>query len=323
MPVSSEVRADWKVGDCDSMGDGQPIEFPLPMASAPVPSESLGANWDADDSDSMAEGEPIESANWDIDDNDSMAGGEAIESPPAVPPGHGRTGGGKPNGPSWKKHRAILLAEDGYPPVFLGLQCLADIVVPGAHVFDVGVTEADLSDHMTIIQAKDLDVDGLPESVAEHLEEVRLARTTWPVRSSSSELFSALHEALDVSMPDDWRLRWPFRNHSVMEAFLPTLKDWLQTLDATHAPQQFADMMFACLLVQARAIAEKEVCCLLSLRVMNAVQETHRDSLAFGGMPTAARQQLRACRQHSFAWLGLVGLDSVFDKLCVGIPHSI
>ncbi len=101
MPVSSEVCADWEVDDCDSMGDGQPI-----------PSESLGANWDADDSDSMAEGEPIESANWDADDDDGMAGGEPIESPPAVPPGHGRTGGGKPNGPSWKKHRAILLAED-------------------------------------------------------------------------------------------------------------------------------------------------------------------------------------------------------------------
>ena len=88
--------ADCEVDDCDSMGDGQPIEFP---------SESLGANWDADDSDSMAGGQPI-------DDDDSMAGGEPIESPPAVPPGHGRTGGGKPNGPSWKKHRAILLAED-------------------------------------------------------------------------------------------------------------------------------------------------------------------------------------------------------------------
>ncbi len=321
MPVSSEVRADWEVGDCDGMGDGQPIEFPLPMASAPIPSESLGANWDADGSDSMAEGEPIESANWDIDDNDSMAGGEAIESPPAVPPGHGRTGGGKPNGPSWKKHRAILLAEDGYPPVFLGLQCLEDIAVPGAHVFDVGVTEADLSDHMTIIQAKDLDVDRLPEPLAQHLREVRLVRITW--LPAKPEPVSALREALLFWMPDARRLRRPFRNHSVMEAFLPTLKDLLQTLDETHAPQQFADMMFACLLVQACAIAEKEVCCLLGLRVMNAVQETHSDSLAFGGLLTAARQQLRACRQHSFAWLELVGLDSVFDKLCVGIPHPI
>jgi hypothetical protein len=250
-----------------------------------------------------------------------MAGGEAIESPPAVPPGHGRTGGGKPNGPSWKKHRAILLAEDGYPPVFLGRHCLADIVVPGAHVFDVGVTEADLSDHMTIIQAKDLDVDRLPESLAQHLREVRLARNTWP--PAKPELVSALREALLFWMPDARHLRWPFHSHSVMDAFVPTLKDLLQTLDETHAPQQFADMMFACLLVQACAIAEKEVCCLLSLRVMNAVQETHGDSLAFGGLLTAARQQLRACRQHSLAWLGLVGLDSVFAKLCVGIPLSI
>ena len=124
-------------------------------------------------------------------------------------------------------------------------------------------------------------------------------------------------------MPDDWHLRWPFHNHSVMEAFLPTLKDLLPALEETHTPQPFVNMLFACLLVQACAIAEKEVCCLLSLRVMNAVQETHGDSLAFGGLLTAARQQLRACRQHSFAGLGLVGLDSVFDKLCVGIPHSI
>ncbi len=186
--VQQQTRADAgadTISVVDSMDGGKPL--------------------DADDSDSMAEGQPIEPANWDADDDDSMAGGEPIESPPAVPPGHGRTGGGKPNGPCWKKHRAILLAEDGYHPVFLGRHCLADIVVPGAHVFDVGVTEADLSDHMTIIQAKDLDVDRLPESLAQHLREVRSVRTTWP--PAKPELVSALREALLFWMPDARHLR--------------------------------------------------------------------------------------------------------------------